>query len=523
MKKNKNLNNNFLCRCGAAAVTMAVLANVAAPALTFAMELESDTAFSSEIEALIDTLEATPASTETAAVDEIAPKLFELMTTVRNDADYKRIYKILDTLEHRDKLDENDDIEKELKSFIKEFIPDAPIDDMEPEELILYVITLPKLMEWVRVFYVMHTIESDAEGATSVEQLKELEAEQLGNLYTELTTAIKNLRNELPEVDLFELVLRINLWPTFREFHERHALVASASYLDKYSKNAQLVFSTTKMYNSKRTIWDALSVGWRERVKKLTAMDAIDLLMDRDGPLNDETLERTIYDIRYDLRRAENVLKSELREAFPKLENIDEMTISEMVKTAKTIDKYDAYARLAMALEPFMCADEEDYSPQDNKVSAGYVTPKTCCLPYQGVDNTGIEQYANGNITPENPYDPDFSQDNWEILGRILMHFQGEQDKFVACMKDNFTDDEIWDIYDEVKDAAEEIDKNVILGLIGRRREGDVPEAPSTGSLFAKGDGELTDLAVGVLVASVAVTSVLGIAVIGKLYLKHKF
>lgn len=163
------------------------------------------------------------------------------------------------------------------------------------------------------------------------------------------------------------------------------------------------------------------------------------------------------------LTAAVAAVKAELKTWKPAVEGVDTMTNAQLVETAKTMPNYDKYAALYDAMGFIRALAKED----------GTVTVQ---------DISKVEQSA-------------------QMTG-----------------------------YSKIATAANAIDNTVMKGLMGGYELPDTsaptedkkPNVPDTGIVGLIEPGAL-DMATITLIVSVALASVAGIALIAKLYLKHKF
>ncbi len=484
--------------CGMMAV--ALVTNMVMPAVTYAAE----TGVAEEV------------AIEDMSKKELVEALYLLVMDVEGNSDY---IKYNDFYETMNKADLTRD---ELLQAVGKIAPGVNLSGITEANVIAFLLTLPKFTEWLHVKDFMLDLENDLGDDITLVSLDKLEWGDLEWYYKSLSMAVKGTTRESGAVDLFKLVSRIYVWPSFGEFVKNERAVAAINQVNYFMQSTETVLKQEMVPGMDKSIWEMINA---DDLKNAPAFSGITALIHNYLWLGDEEstkVKNALEVLSQESLNADNDMHDLVDWRSLGVNDVTALTKEQALAKAMTWPIYLKYKDLEQVLQGLLCAGAIEHTLDDADDSGEEVN---CC----------IKPWWDMRISPQALDEEIRSVMPVDFVHRVMHsgefnNMMPAKIEFVRCMDGACNNEETTcdengacATFDKVKTAAIKIDAHVADGLVAcAEEEAEAPKAPDAGDLMRKANGELTDLGNAVLILSVSVAVVLGLMVIARLYTRRK-
>ncbi len=472
-----------------------------------------------------------------ASEEGLAEKIFSVLAVLRGDDDFWGYSTALKA------VDDSSLSDVQVQAELEKLMPGVDLTGLAREDYRKYMATLPKALNWIGLVRTVESIEAQSDGATMPEQVQDYVIADSAGASMAYEMLLANMA-ELGQADtkvqnLFDLISRIYIWPSFREF-QADEKVLQAIYGVEYF--AQLTETVLQQYaspnNPAKTLWDEVS-GFG--VANRQAWDGLYYLVHEAVWLMDEDSSRVRNELEILLKQS-NMYDTEMDNLVDwqalGVSNVNALTRQVKLAKAKTASVYTDRSELSMLLGNLVCKDAEMLSSSETS---------QCMLPWwnmmevmtkiddsvwedDGIGQDEIERFGDvmlawlsrGLYTDyiDNEYDGEACSEGeiCEVMTRIKnLTIETEAhviDGLEACSSQQVTPTP------GEKPGANDPDENGSANVSGGT---ETPKAPNTGSWLMNANGELTDLGAVVAIGGASMAGIVGLVVIVRLYVRKKF
>ncbi len=255
---------------------------------------------------------------------------------------------------------------------------------------------------------------------------------------------------------------------SFANYRAAVPMIQAVAGMEEYLQSAQTVLSKINGLGT-NNVWDSLNASTRAALAGKTAEEAVTIIKETAGKeVDDYTALKTQIDtLSSNIATAKASLVAQVKAYYATDPGVDNMSSTELIAAANKINGFDNYVGLYNAMKS-----------TDGWVTSG--TDLTAAIVESKLASESLQKAA----------------------------------------------------YDEIANAAVKVSPNALDGLItlpntsapdeDKDKDDNKPSTPNTGIVGLFESGAL-DLGTLTLIVSVALASAAGLALIAKLYLKHKF
>ncbi len=467
-----------------------------------------------------------------ASSASVAEKMFDVLTTLRADEEYQKYYSAIQAVNNKSLSD------AQVREKLALILPGVDLSGLERDKFSMYLMTLPKATVWAGIVPMVLTIEAQANGATSLAQVQAYVTAQVSSANLSYQMLLAYI-GQLGEADskaqnLFDLISRIYVWPSFSEFQRTEKIIQVIEGVEYYTQPVETVLRAHQSpKGGDRTLLD--DVGTRG-IENRQAWDGLDYLVNEVVWLMDEdsTRVKEAIDVLYNQSQKydQELVKVVDWQALG-VSNVQSLSREQKLAKAKSWSVYANRSELSRLMGNLVCEDVEateidadsqcmlpwwalkDMVDLDPEISAaedlGMSTDMILAWMAGGMYNDYIDEKYGGTACSEG----DICEVMTRIKGLTIATDQHVMDGLTACNSSPVTPP---DVKPGPTPEPEQPSTKP-----GAPESPETPKAPNTGNWLANLAGELTDLGAVLTVIGGGLAGILGLAVIVRLYTRKKF